>query len=171
MRIFFSWAIENGYKGVVVIDGNNKDSVENINDFVNKLIKGYDHIQGSRFISGGKAVNTPLSRLIGLKLLHAPMIRLASKFNYTDTTNGFRAYSLKLLLSNKMAIFRNVFTGYELHYYLAINAARNGYNCLEIPVSRSYPKGKVPTKISFFKGNLKVIYTLFKVCFNRYDPK
>ena len=31
MRIAFSWALEKGYKGVVVIDGNNKDSVENIN--------------------------------------------------------------------------------------------------------------------------------------------
>ena len=171
MRILFSWALENGYKGVVVIDGNNKDSVESINNFVEKLKNGYDHVQGSRFITGGNAINTPVTRLLGLKLLHAPMIRMASKFGYTDTTNGFRAYSDKLLLSNKLAIFRNVFTGYELHYYLAINAPRNQFRCLEIPVTRCYPKGKVPTKISFIKGNLGVIMTLFKVCFGKYDAK
>jgi dolichol-phosphate mannosyltransferase len=169
MRILFSWAIENGYKGVVVIDGNDKDSVENINDFVEKLKDGYDHVQGSRFIPGGKAVNTPLIRLLGLKLLHVPMIRIASRFRYTDTTNGFRAYSAKLLLSDKLAIFRSVFAGYELHYYLAINAPRNQFKCLEIPVTRSYPKGKVPTKISFIKGNIGVIITLFKVCFGKYN--
>jgi dolichol-phosphate mannosyltransferase len=47
MRIAFSWALEKGYKGVVVIDGNNKDSVENINDFVitsNDLVENIEHI-------------------------------------------------------------------------------------------------------------------------------
>ncbi|AGH82502.1 dolichyl-phosphate beta-D-mannosyltransferase [Psychromonas sp. CNPT3] len=169
MRIAFSWAIEHGYKGVVVIDGNNKDSIENINDFVDKLKMGYDHIQGSRFIPGGKAINTPRSRLLGLKILHIPMIRLASGFKYTDTTNGFRAYSTKLLLSDNMAVFRDVFTSYEYHYYLAIESARQGYRCIEIPVTRTYPKGKVPTKISPIKGNLSLIKTLFCTCLGKYS--
>src|SRR3972149_156985 len=43
MRMAFAWALDRGYKGVVVIDGNNKDSVENILDFVAKLEEGYDH--------------------------------------------------------------------------------------------------------------------------------
>lgn len=171
MRMGFAWALERGYEGVVVIDGNNKDSVESINHFVEKLQAGYDHIQGSRFIPGGKAVNTPLSRLLGLKLLHVPMMRWASGFRYTDTTNGFRAYSKNLLKNDKTAVFRNVFTGYELHYYLAVKAAKLGFKCVEIPVTRTYPKGKVPTKISPIRGNLNVIKTLFKVCFGGYDAK
>jgi len=171
MRIAFSWALNKGYKGIVVIDGNNKDSVENINDFVNKLEQGYDHIQGSRFIPGGKAINTPSSRLLGLKLLHVPMMRMASGFKYTDTTNGFRAYSKKLLLDDNMAVFRNVFTSYEFHYYLAIEAAKQGFKCIEIPVTRTYPKGKVPTKISPIKGNLGVINTLFKTCLGYFNEK
>lgn len=169
MRIAFSWALNKGYKGVVVIDGNNKDSVENINDFVTKLEEGYDHIQGSRFIPGGKAINTPKSRLIGLKTLHVPMMRMASGFKYTDTTNGFRAYSKNLLLDDKIAVFRDVFTAYELHYYLAIEAAKKGFKCIEIPVTRTYPKGKIPTKISPIKGNLGVIKTLFKTCLGGYS--
>jgi dolichol-phosphate mannosyltransferase len=169
MRIAFSWALEKGYKGVVVIDGNNKDSVENINDFVEKLELGYDHIQGSRFIPGGRAINTPTSRLLGLKLLHVPMMRLASGFKHTDTTNGFRAYSKELLLANKMAVFRDVFTSYEFHYYLAIEAVKQGYKCIEIPVSRTYPKGKVPTKISPIKGNLGVIKTLLQACNGKFN--
>ena len=169
MRIAFSWALKRGYKGVVVIDGNNKDSVENINDFVIKLEEGYDHIQGSRFILGGKAINTPRSRLLGLKLLHVPMMRMASGFKYTDTTNGFRAYSKKLLLDDNMAVFRNVFTSYELHYYLAIEAAKQGFKCIEISVTRTYPKGKVPTKISPIKGNFGVLRTLFRTCLGYYN--
>lgn len=171
MRMAFGWALKRGYKGVITIDGNNKDSIDSIPDFIEKLEEGYDHIQGSRFIPGGHHENTPLSRLIGVKILHAPVISLSSGFRYTDTTNGFRAYSEKLLVNSKLALFRDIFTGYELHYYLAIKAAKLGFRCIEIPVSRRYPKsGKTPTKISPIRGNLNVISKLFAVASGRYDP-
>lgn len=172
MRMAFAWALRRGYKGIVTIDGNNKDSVENIPDFIEKLREGYDHIQGSRFIPGGHHENTPLSRLIGVKLLHAPVISLSAGFKYTDTTNGFRAYSARLLSDPRLAIFRDIFSGYELHYYLAIKAAKLGFKCTEIPVSRTYPKsGKTPTKISPIRGNLTVISKLISVATGNYDPK
>jgi len=171
MRMAFSWATKRDYDGIIVIDGNNKDGIEAIPNFINKLDEGYDHIQGSRFIKGGHHENTPFSRLLGLKILHAPLIRFASGFNYTDTTNGFRAYSKRLLTDDKISIFRNIFTGYELHYYLAIMAAKLGFKCIEIPVSRVYPKeGKTPTKISPFKGNITVILKLLQVVSGKYRP-
>lgn len=172
MRMAYAWALDRGYKGVIVVDGNNKDSVNDILLFIEKLNEGYDHIQGSRFITGGHHENTPISRLLGLKLLHVPLMRWASGFKYTDTTNGFRAYSAKLLRDKEIAIFREVFTGYELHYYLAIQAAKLDFRCTEIPVSRIYPSsGKTPTKISPIKGNLKVMSKLLSVVFGRYDLK
>ena len=56
----------------------------------------------------------------------------------------------------EVAPFRDVFWNYELHYYLArARAARLGYRCLELPVTRAYPiMTKTPTKISPIKGNL-----------------
>ena len=169
MRIGFSWALEKGYEGIIVIDGNNKDSVENIPDFVKKLNQGYDHIQGSRFIAGGKAINTPISRLLGVRLIHSPIIRKASGFSYTDTTNGFRAYSKRLLIDPQISIFRDIFKSYELHYYIAVMAAQQGFKCIEIPVTRSYPSGKIPTKISPFKGNLDIIIKLFEIYNGKYN--
>ncbi|KPJ92281.1 MAG: glycosyl transferase family 2 [Gammaproteobacteria bacterium SG8_15] len=172
MRMAFAWALDRGYKGIVVIDGNNKDSVEDIPNFVEKLEQGYDHVQGSRFIPGGRHENTPVLRLIGLKILHAPLMRIASGFKYTDTTNGFRAYSEKLLKDRRIAVFRDIFNGYELHYYLAIQAAKLGFNCIEIPVTRKYPaQGKTPTKISPIKGNLQVIGKLLAAVLGKYDLK
>jgi dolichol-phosphate mannosyltransferase len=172
MRMAFAWALDRGYKGVVVIDGNNKDSIEDIPNFVDKLEQGFDHVQGSRFIAGGRHENTPISRLVGLKILHAPLMRIASGFRYTDTTNGFRAYSEKLLKDRRIAIFRDIFNGYELHYYLAIRAVKLGFKCIEIPVTRKYPaQGKTPTKISPIKGNLKVIAKLLAAVLGRYDPE
>lgn len=170
MRMALAYVLLEGYEGVIVVDGNHKDDMSALPLFVAKLSEGYDHIQGSRFIPGGKAINTPLSRLIGLKLIHAPLITVAARARYTDTTNGFRAYSAKLLKDKTIAIFRNVFSQYELHYYLAIKAARLGYKITEVPVTRTYPPGKVPTKISPLRGNLLIVKTLLKAVFHQYDP-
>lgn len=173
MRMAFAWALNEGYDGVIVVDGNNKDSIESIPNFVKLLNENYDHVQGSRFIPGGKAVNTPLSRELGLHLLHAPLISLAAGRRHTDTTNGFRAYSSQLLRDKDIAIFRDIFQTYELHYYLAIESSRRKrYKTTETPVTRVYPKGeKTPTKISPIKGNVHVLTVLFKAVLGKYKSK
>lgn len=173
MRMAFAWAMHEGYEGVVVVDGNNKDSIERAPQFVQLLEKGYDHVQGSRFIPGGKAVNTPLSREIGLHLIHAPLISLASGKRHTDTTNGFRAYSARLLTDDGVGVFRDIFQTYELHYHLAIESSRNkDYKTTETPVVRTYPKDeKTPTKISPVKGNAHVMGVLLRAVFGAYHPK
>lgn len=171
MRMAFAWALDRGYRGVITMDGNGKDGPDAIPRFIEKLESGFDHVQGSRFIPGGVSENLPLSRWIGVKLLHAPLISLASRFRYTDTTNGFRAYSRRLLEDPRVAVFRDLFVGYELHYYLAIRAARLGYRVCEVPVARRYPaSGPVPTKISPVRGNLRVLRCLFAACLGRYNP-
>jgi glycosyltransferase involved in cell wall biosynthesis len=172
MRMAFAYTMDQGYDGVVVIDGNGKDHVDTMPTFIKLLDDGYDHVQGSRFIPGGKAINTPLERLIGVRALHAPLLSLASGFRHTDTTNGYRAYSRKLLLDEDLNIFRDVFATYELHYYLAVESARAGkYKLIETPVTREYPaKGKTPTKISPIKGNAKVLKILFKAALRQYNP-
>jgi glycosyltransferase involved in cell wall biosynthesis len=171
MRMAFSWALEQGYAGVISMDGNDKDDPEALPRFVASLESGVDHVQGSRFIAGGHHENTPRSRLLGVRLLHAPLISLAARRRYSDTTNGFRGYSRRLLEDERIALFREEFTGYELHYYLAIRSARLGMRIEEIPVSRIYPAhGKVPTKISPIAGNLGLMRTLARAVRHRYDP-
>ncbi len=171
MRMAIAFALEEGYDGLVVIDGNGKDDYSAIPRFIELLDAGYDHIQGSRYIAGGKGINTPLSRTLGVKLLHAPLISLAAGKRYTDTTNGFRAYSRRLLADSRVQPLRDVFMGYELHYYLAIRAAQLGFRVIETPVTRQYPaEGKTPTKISPVKGNLLVLQTLANAVLGRFDP-
>ena len=172
MRMAFAYALHEGYAGVVVVDGNGKDDITAIPDFIKLLDEGYDHIQGSRYIPGGKAINTPLERHLAVKFLHSPMISLAARHRHTDTTNGFRAYSSKLLKDPKIAVFRDIFQTYELHYYLSIESARaKKYKLIETPVTRAYPKkGKTPTKISPIKGNLHVIGVLLKASRRKYRP-
>jgi dolichol-phosphate mannosyltransferase len=169
MRMLFSFCLERGYDGVVCIDGNGKDGLDGIPRMLAALEEGYDHVQGSRFIAGGYHENTPWVRLAGLKLLHAPLISLAAGFRYTDTTNGFRAYSRHLLEDPGVAVFRGCFDRYQLHYHLAIEASRLGFRVTEVPVSRTYPAGgKTPTKIRGFRGPASVLWQLLEVCLGRY---
>jgi hypothetical protein len=106
-----------------------------------------------------------------VKLLHAPLLSRAAGFRYTDTTNGFRAYSRRFLEDARVDPLRAVFNGYELHYYLAIRAAQLGFRVQELPVTRAYPDtGPVPTKISPLRGNLQVLGQLFRACRHGFDP-
>lgn len=172
MRMAFEYALDQGYEGLVTMDGNDKDDPAAIPRFVAELEKGADHIQGSRFVPGGIARRTPLDRLLAVRLLHAPMLSRAAGFRYTDTTNGFRAYSRRLLEDQRVAPFRSIFSGYELHYYLAIRAARLGFRVCEIPVTREYPAaGKTPTKIGTIRGRLEVFRALRDACRGRFDPE
>jgi dolichol-phosphate mannosyltransferase len=171
MRMAIAFALDEGYDGLIVIDGNGKDDVSAIPNFVMLLDEGVDHVQGSRYIPGGRGINTPLSRMLGVRLLHAPLISLAAGARYTDTTNGFRAYSRRLLTDPRVQPLRDIFVGYELHYYLAIRAARLGFRVAETPVTRRYPSsGKTPTKISPVKGNLLVLRTLAAAAMGKFDP-
>jgi dolichol-phosphate mannosyltransferase len=171
MRMAIAFALEEQYDGLVVIDGNGKDDVAAIPQFIALLDAGYDHIQGSRYIPGGQGINTPMSRSVAVRVLHAPMISLAAGHHYTDTTNGFRAYSRRLLTDSRVQPLRDIFSGYELHYYLAIRAARLGFRVTETPVTRRYPStGKTPTKISPVKGNLLILRTLVSAALGRFNP-
>ena len=172
LRCAYAFALDQGYEGIISIDGNDKDDPEAIPRFIEALKQGVDFVQASRFISGGVAENTPKSRDFAIRFIHAPMLSLSSGFRWTDTTQGFRAYSRKMLLDPNIAPFRDVFKTYELLAYLSYRVPKLGYRCLELPTIRRYPKGEVPTKISTFKGNLFVLWVLLNTCFGAYNyPK
>jgi dolichol-phosphate mannosyltransferase len=99
------------------------------------------------------------------------VLSLSSGFHWTDTTQGFRAYSRKMLLDPRIAPFRDVFTGYELLAYLSCRVPKLGYCCLELPTIRRYPKGEVPTKISSIRGNLELLRVLLRASTGGYNPQ
>ncbi|MEX5411185.1 glycosyltransferase family 2 protein [Atlantibacter hermannii] len=171
LRCGYAFVLKEGYKNIVTIDGNDKDDPAPIPEFIAALDKGYDFVQASRFVKGGVAVNTPKSRDFAIKYIHAPVLSMASGFRWTDTTQGFRAYSSKMLLDERVAPFRDIFNTYELLAYLSYIAPKLGFQCIELPTSRIYPEGEVPTKISSFSGNLSVLKILFKACLGHYNPR
>ena len=129
LRMGIYWALKRGYEGIITIDGNNKDSIEDVPKFIEKLEEGYDFIQGSRFIKGGQAINTPFIRTISVRLLHAPVISLTAHKWYTDTTNAYRAYSKKYLEHPNVEPLRDIFMTYELLAYLSVKTKNLRDSC------------------------------------------
>lgn len=170
LRCAYAFAMAQGYDGVVTIDGNDKDDPAPIPAFIDAMGQGVDFVQASRFVPGGRSVNTPRTRDLAIRFVHAPVLSLFSGFRWTDTTQGFRAYRKEVLLDPRVAPFRDVFREYELLAYLSYRVPRLGHRCVELPTTRRYPQGEIPTKVAGIRGNLRLLKVLFAACLGRYNP-
>lgn len=171
MRMYFDWALDQGYDGLLLMDGNDKDGLDGLINVRRAIEDGYDFVQGSRYVPGGRHANTPLDRELGVRLVHAPVLSLAARHRYTDTTNGLRGYSRRFLLDPRVDPFRDVFETYNLHYYLSVRAPRLGYRVQEVPAERNYPdEGPVPSKIGGLRSRLHILRLLAEAATGRYDP-
>lgn len=169
LQIAYAHCLLSGYSSIVTIDGNNKDDPDAIPLIFGKLESGVDFVQGSRFIPGGSHQNTPIERLLAVRLIHAPILSISSGFCWTDTTQGFRGYTSRLLEDKGLDIFRDVFRSYGLLVYLSARAPRLGFTVKEIGTSRNYPEGKVPTKINGLRNRLSLLIDLIRAASGRYD--
>ncbi|KPF78627.1 glycosyl transferase family 2 [Brevundimonas sp. AAP58] len=172
LRCAYAWVLDEGYDGVVTIDGNGKDGVETVPRFLAALDDGYGYVQASRYIRGGHEENTPWLRTLAIRLIHAPVLSLAAGRWLTDTTQGYRAYSRDYLLDPRVQPFRDVFVRYELLAYLTVRASQLGYRVREVPTSRVYPKGEaIPTKIRGFRPLFDLLVVLWRTITRAYHPR
>ena len=171
LQYAYSFSKKKNYFATVTIDGNGKDDPRRIVNFIKKIENGFDFVQGSRFIKGGKELYTPLLRIFAIKFIHAPILSFFSGFKWTDTTQGFRCYKNILFKDSNLSIFRNIFQKYELLAYLNYKVPRLGYNCVEIPTNRIYKKniGAQNSKIKGVVGHWVIFKTLLKTCLGFFD--
>lgn len=172
LRMAIHHCLQGNYQAVITMDGNGKDGVDGITTIATALRDGYDFVQGSRFITGGQAINTPRDRYLAIRLIHAPVTSLGSGHWYTDTTNGYRGHSRRLLEDPQVAPLREEFDTYELLAYLPIRAARLGFRITEVPVTRAYPHGQAtPTKIHGASAHAGMLRILANASTGRYNPR
>lgn len=164
-------AMRDGYDGVITVDGNGKDGVEALPQFIDRLEAGYDLVQGSRFMAGGLAVNTPWARKLGIQWLISPLLSLSAGFRYTDPTNGFKGLSRRLLEDCRLQPFREELSEFNWQFYVNARAPQLGMRIIEIPVSRVYPStGEIPTKIRGVRAHSKLLWQLLVAAGRGYDP-
>jgi len=171
-RMGLAYAMEQGYEGVVTVDGNGKDGVEALPDFIRALDEGWDLVQGSRFMKGGVHKNTPLVRYLGVQYIMAPILALGGGFWYTDPTNAFRAMSMRFLKDERVQPMRKIFVRFNIQQYFDYRAAKLKMRVKEIPVTRVYPDdGTVPTKIVGFRTNWLNVKEMIITAMGGYNPK
>ena len=172
LRMAYAWCLREGYRGIVTVDGNGKDGMEAVAGMVAMLETGHDYVQGSRYLPGGQAENTPLLRTLANRGIHAPLLSLAGRHRFTDTTNGFRAYSARYLTDPRVQPFREVFTNYELLFYLTVRAGQIGMKVGHLPVRRSYPRdAATPTKITGAGAQWAVLAQTIRAATGRFTPR
>ena len=167
----FAYALEEGYEGVVTIDGNGKDGVEAIPTFLQALADGFDFVQGSRYVPGGKEENTPLDRKLGLKFLHAPLISLAAGFRYPTLPTAFAPFSPGVPASPGSTTVPRRFRHLQPALLLIYSCAPPGTGSEGAAVTRCYPKtGPTPSKISGLVGQAGDCATALECGDRRYNP-
>ena len=171
-RVGVAYAMHEGYNGIVTIDGNGKDGVEAMPDFLAELRNGYDLVQGSRFMRGGFHKNTPWDRRLGIQCVMVPLLGLSCGFWYSDPPNAFRAMSMRFLADHRVQPMRRIFVRFNLQLYFIWRAAKLGFKVKEIPVRRVYPDdGTVPTKIHGWRLKFLNLLEFLRVISGKYNPQ
>ena len=150
----FRHALEHRYEVLVIMAGNGKDDPLEIERLLEPILaRGYDFVQGSRFLKGGAYGNMPFHRSLATRYIHPLVFSALSGRRVTESTNGFRAFKTSILLDERIDWEQQWLDQYELEQYLHFKVVRLGYKRAEVPVSKIYPvRGRGYTKVKAFTG-------------------
>ncbi len=139
LRTGFRHANRRGAHIIVVMGGDDQDHPEEIPILLREIEKGYDFVQGSRWLNLGRVINIPMFRRITTIVYSALFTLLTGKW-ITDGTNGFRA--MRAELTRRINLDQKWLDTYELEPYLYYQAIIGGYRVGEAPVTKRYPRSR-----------------------------
>jgi len=138
IRQGYEYAPSNDLGLIVVMAGNGKDNPSEIPRLTTPIREqGYDYVQGSRFLPGGRREKNPFLRSIFTRLFPYVWTFLTGT-RVTEVTNGFRAYKASILKDPSINVWQSWLNRYELEYYLHYKVLTLGYKFGERPVSKDY---------------------------------
>jgi dolichol-phosphate mannosyltransferase len=138
IREGYEYAMSQGFDIIVVMAGNGKDDPREIPRLTRPISEeGFDYVQGSRFLPGGKGEQTPFLRGVFTRLFPFAWTLLTG-VHCTEVTNGFRSYRSSVLQDSRINVRQEWLDGYELEYYLHYKVLTLRYRFTERPVSKIY---------------------------------
>ncbi len=153
IRQIVDYARPLGYETVFLVAGNDKDAPEDIDKLKKAIEEGYDFVQGSRYLKGGRYGRMPLYRTIATRFIHPFLFSLITRRMITDSTNGLRAIRLSIFDDKRLDINQAWLDHYELEPYLFYKVIQLGYKIKEVPVTKIYPPAHEGyTKMKPFSG-------------------
>lgn len=113
---------------IVVTSADGSDDVSQIPDLVRLVERGVDIASASRFMHGGKLINSPLIKGL-LSRIASLSLHYFRRVGTRDATNNFKAYSAKFLNSIDIESTH----GFEIGLELVAKARRKKCAITEIP--------------------------------------
>ena len=152
-RQIIEYVRQERYDAVFFVSGNDKDRPEDIVKLKAAVEAGFDLVQGSRYLPGGRHGYMPFYRKVSTRWIHPLLFSLVSGRWITDSTNGFRAVKTSLFDDPRLDLNQEWLDQYELEPYLFYKAIKLGHRVTEVPVSKIYPpKTEGYTKMKPFTG-------------------
>ncbi|MEE9294171.1 MAG: glycosyltransferase family 2 protein [Phycisphaerae bacterium] len=163
VRSAIHYFLDRDYEILVMLAGNDKDRPAEILRLIEPILGNEcDLVQGSRYLPGGYAGNTPFYRRVATRYVHPWLFSGVIGQRMTDTTNGFRAIHRRVLQDSRMNLEARWLDGYELEPYLLYKAVKLGYRVGEVPVTKVYPPKAVGyTKMKPVTGWWSILRPIF----------
>ncbi|MCL5037150.1 MAG: glycosyltransferase family 2 protein [Chloroflexi bacterium] len=127
---------------IITMDADCSNVAEEILLLIKGIEDGHDVCMGSRFMPGGKSDDISLIRKTGNKFF-VSLVNFFWKTNYTDLCYGYRSFRRSCISKLKTST-----DGFGIETEIAILAARNKLNVIEIPSfekKRRHGSGKLRT--------------------------
>ena len=139
---------------LIIMGGDDQDSVEDIPMYLAAHASGHAFVQGSRYMPGGRTINMPLTRSITTRMF-TWFINRATGAGLTDASNGFRGINLhalrQLMQAGKINLHQAWLDKYELEIYLLYKLLTTKIRLCELPVTKTFHRSKGFTKMRMFR--------------------
>jgi glycosyltransferase involved in cell wall biosynthesis len=128
----FDYGIAHGYDYLCTMDADFSHSPESLPALLDMAASGYDLVIGSRYVTGGAVVGSPLPRKLISYMANALAHTLLG-LTARDCTAGFRCYRRPVLTTIDLdAIFSS---GYSFLIEMAFQVERAGFRIGETPIT------------------------------------
>lgn len=129
----FKWALQRNYEYIFEMDADfSHDPDDLLRLHAMCATGGADLSVGSRYITGGKVVNWPLSRIL-LSYFASVYVRIITWMPCKDTTAGFVCYKRSVLAKIDLGKIR--FVGYAFQIEMKFTAWKSGFKIKEVPIT------------------------------------
>lgn len=162
LRTIFQYAYTMGVEKLVILDGDGQHDVSDVPDILRvQQETGAEIVTGSRF-RGSSSTEMPLYRQFGLAVINL-LTNLGLRIGYSypsisDTQCGFRAYNRDAI--EALATAPDVGAGMGASIDILFQAAREGFEVVEVPTDIDYDVDDASTQNPFFHG-LELLVSLF----------
>lgn len=123
-----------------IMAGDDQDDPNELERLAEAIVeRGWEFVQGSRYLRGGQRLNQPLSRTV-MTIGYSAMFSVCVLRRITDATNGFKLFRTDIC--REWNLRQEWLDRYELEPYLLYQAIRRGHRVCEVPVTKFYPPNR-----------------------------